>query len=191
MRATESGGGTHRPENAVRVFDEAPQPTRRLGEKDMGRIADLCGQIAAEAEEGPDGPVISPDVREQLRAEWDEGDIDDALSLVRDSLLQSDLVDAADSLSARLVEVLGAFGTRSAFVKAEAGEARISLEIIEQLTRRVARLEEALEAFREGAPPDRKGFDALRRRLMDQGIETEMWGPQEEEDEGRRDPEDE
>jgi hypothetical protein len=31
-----------------------------------------------------------------------------------------------------------------------------------------------LESYREGAPPDRRGFDALQRRLMDSGIENEM-----------------
>ena len=38
----------------------------------------------------------------------------------------------------------------------------------------VARLEEILEAYREGAPPDRRGFDTLQRRLADHGIEDEM-----------------
>jgi hypothetical protein len=38
----------------------------------------------------------------------------------------------------------------------------------------VARLEEVLEAYREGASPDRRGFDALQRRLADHGIEDEM-----------------
>jgi hypothetical protein len=50
----------------------------------------------------------------------------------------------------------------------------LSFEAIGQITRRVARLEEILEAYREGAPPDRRGFDALQRRLADHGIEDEM-----------------
>jgi hypothetical protein len=40
----------------------------------------------------------------------------------------------------------------------------------------VARIEEILEVCRDGAPPDRKGFDALRRRLADHGIEAAMRG---------------
>jgi hypothetical protein len=46
--------------------------------------------------------------------------------------------------------------------------------VIGQLARRVDRVEEILEAFREDKGPDRRGFDELRRRLIDHGIETEM-----------------
>ncbi len=142
----------------------------------MGRIVDLCGEIAAEAEEGPEGLVLPRDAWNRLRADWEEEDIEDALQLVRDSLLQSELVEAADSLSARLVEVLGGFGEEGAFRKVATDEAVLSLEVIDQLARRVDRLEEVLETCREGAPPDRKGFDSLRRRLADHGIEAEMQG---------------
>jgi len=140
----------------------------------MGRIVDLCGEIAAEAEEGPEGLVLSTEAWERLRTDWDDEDIEDAMSLVRDSLLQGELVEAADSLSSRLVEVLGAFGDSATFKQAEAGDLGISLETIAHLARRVERLEEILETYREGQTPDRKGFDALRRRLADQGIEAEM-----------------
>ena len=40
----------------------------------------------------------------------------------------------------------------------------------------MARLEEVLEVFREGKPPDRTGFDAFQLRLADVGIEEEMGG---------------
>ena len=140
----------------------------------MGRIVDLCGEIAAAAEEGPDGLILPPDVWERLRADWDDEDIDDALGLVHDSLLQAELVESADSLSARLVEVLGRFGDAGEFHKAAGDAGALSFEAIGQLTRRVARLEEVLEAYREGASPDRRGFDALQRRLADHGIEDEM-----------------
>jgi hypothetical protein len=140
----------------------------------MGRIVDLCGEIAAAAEEGPDGLILPPDVWERLRADWDDEDIDDALGLVHDSLLQAELVESADSLSARLVEVLGRFGDAGEFQKATGDAGALSFEAIGQLTRRVARLEEVLEAYREGASPDRRGFDALLRRLADHGIEDEM-----------------
>jgi hypothetical protein len=140
----------------------------------MGRIVDLCGEVAAAADEGPDGLVLSPETWAGLRVDWRDEDIEDAIGLVQDSLLQGELAEAADTLSTRLLEVLGAFGEAAAFKRAQAGEARIDLETIGQLARRVARLEELLESYREGAPPDRRGFDALRRRLMDSGIENEM-----------------
>ena len=140
----------------------------------MGRIVDLCGEIAAAAEEGAEGLVLPPDVWERLRADWDDEDIEDAMGLVHDSLLQGELVESADSLSARLVEVLGGLGEQGSFEKVQAGSAVLSLEAIGQITRRVARLEEILEAYREGASPDRRGFDALQKRLSDHGIEHEM-----------------
>jgi hypothetical protein len=140
----------------------------------MGRIVDLCGEIAAAAEEGQDGLVLPPDVWERLRADWDDEDIEDALNLVHDSLLQAELVESADSLSARLIEVLGTLGEEEAFRKVVAGEAALGVNAIGQIARRVGRLEEILEVYREGAPPDRSGFDALQSRLADHGIEDEM-----------------
>jgi uncharacterized protein with von Willebrand factor type A (vWA) domain len=140
----------------------------------MGRIVDLFGEVAAEAEEGTEGLVLSPDAWDRLRGEWQDEDIEDALNLVQESLLQGELVDSADSLSARLVELLGGFGAEASFAQAAAGRGAVSIEEIAQLTRRVARLEEVLEIFRDGSPPDRAGFDALQRRLADLGIEREM-----------------
>jgi len=140
----------------------------------MGRIVDLCGEIAAESEEGPEGLVLPPEAWDRLRDDWSDEDIEDALGLVRDSLLQGELVEAADSLSSRLVEILGGFGEAEAFGRAQAGQVPFTLETMGQLARRVDRLEEILEAYRDDRPPDRRGFDALRRRLIDQGIEKEM-----------------
>ncbi len=105
----------------------------------MGRIVDLLGEVAATAEEGAEGLEIPLDARERLLESWRDEDLDDAVSLVRDSLLQGQLVGAADSLSARMVEVLGAFG------QVREDRAHLSLEVIGQLTRRVARLEEILD----------------------------------------------
>lgn len=140
----------------------------------MGRIVDLFGEVAAEADEGTEGLVLGPEAWERLRQDWRDEDIEDALTLVHESLLQGELVDSADSLSARLVEVLGAFGAAAAFKEAEAGHGALSLDVIGHLARRVARLEEILAVFRDGAPPDRRRFDELQRRLMDVGIEDEM-----------------
>jgi len=140
----------------------------------MGRIADLCGEVAAAAEEGPEGLLLPPDVWESMRAEWSDDDIEDALGFVKDSLLQADLVEASDSLSARLVELLGTWGDEKGFAAAVEGGATIPVDVIRQIAHRVDRLEEALEVYREDAGPDRRGFDALQRRLLDQGIEVDM-----------------
>ena len=140
----------------------------------MGRIADLCGEIAAAADEGPEGLVLPPDAWDRLRHDWPDADIEDALSFVRDSLLQSELVEASDSLSARLVELLGTWGEAKAWVAAVEGHATVSIDVIRQLAHRLDRLEEILEHFRDAKGPDRRGFDQLQRRLMDQGIEDEM-----------------
>ena len=138
----------------------------------MGRILELCAEIAAEADEGEDGLVISPDTWDRFRQDWNDEDIEDAMALVKDSLLQGELAEVADSLSSRLVEVLGGYGTAKAFQEALAGDARISVETLGQVARRVNRLEEILEVFRDGKPPDRTAFDALRRRLADLGLEA-------------------
>jgi uncharacterized protein with von Willebrand factor type A (vWA) domain len=140
----------------------------------MGRIVDLCGEVAAVADEGPDGLVLSVEAWDKLRGDWSDEEIEDALGFVRDSLLQTELVEAADSLSARLVELLGTWGDEKAWAAAAVGDVRVPLDVIGQLARRVARLEELLEAFRDGRGPDRTAFDALRRRLIDRGIEDEM-----------------
>ena len=156
----------------------------------MGRIADLCGDVAAAADEGPEGMVLPAEAWDRLRDEWSDSDIEDALGFVKDSLLQSELVEAADSLSARLVELLGTWGEARAWTAAVEGHASISVDVIRQLAHRLDRLEEVLEGFRDQEGPDRRAFDALQRRLLDQGIEDEMrpdWekqGPGEPEEQG-------
>lgn len=148
----------------------------------MGRVADLFGEVAAAADEGPEGLMLAPDEWDRLRGEWSDEDIEDALALVRDSLLQGELVDAADSLNARLLEVLGEFGDAAGFARCVEGGGVLSVDVVGQLARRIDRLEEVLEIFREGAPPDRRRFDELQGRLANRGIETEM-RPDEREDE--------
>ena len=155
----------------------------------MGRIVDLCGEVAAAADDGPDGLVLPADAWDKLRADWSDEDIEDALAFVKDSLLQSELVEAADSLSARLVELLGSWGDPKAWASAVEGHASLSLDVIDQLARRVDRLEEVLEAYRDDQGPDRRRFDELRRRLMDHGIESEMASGSPGETEPRDEPE--
>jgi hypothetical protein len=143
----------------------------------MGRILDLCAEVAAAADEGGEGLVLSPEMWDRLREDWKDEEIEDALAFVRDSLLQGELVDAADSLSSELLTLLGGFGTAASFAKLEGGEARLSVETVARLARRVARMEEALLGFRDGVAPDNRGFAALQTRIMELGIEKEMWGP--------------
>jgi hypothetical protein len=140
----------------------------------MGRIVDLCTEIAESAEEGEDSLVLPADVYQRLRAEWSEDDIEDALGLVHENMLQSELFERADSLNARLLELLGTYGGDQGFADVTGGRAVLDVEVVGQLARRVARLEEVLEAYRDGGSPERAGFDALQQRLADHGIETEM-----------------
>ena len=140
----------------------------------MGRIVDLISEVASEADIGPAGVELPADAFERLRGQWEEDDIDDARALVHDRLLQDELVEVADSLSARLLEVLGVFGSASGFQRAQAGGAVLDIDVIGQLARRLARLEEVLDTYREDPPPDRRAFEELRQRLMNLGIEEEM-----------------
>ncbi len=140
----------------------------------MGRIVDLCGDVAAAAEEGSEGLVLPLEAWDKLRDDWSDEEIEDALALVRDSIVHSELVEAADSLSARLVELLGTWGEAKAWAAAVEGHAAVPLAAIRQLAHRVDRLEEILELCRDLKGPDRRGFDELQRRLMDQGIEKDM-----------------
>jgi hypothetical protein len=140
----------------------------------MGRIVDLCGEIAAAAEEGPEGLVLGPEMWDRLREEWKDDESEDALSLVRDSLMLGELVESADSLSARLVEVLGSYGDARSFKQLEEGEAVIGIDAVGQLARRVSRLEEILDAYRDGGSPDRTAFLGLQHRLAEYGIEDEL-----------------
>jgi uncharacterized protein with von Willebrand factor type A (vWA) domain len=140
----------------------------------MGRIVDLCGEVAAAADEGPEGLVLSPEAWNRFREEWSDEDIEDAMGFVKDSLLQTELVEAADSLSARLVELLGTWGSEQTFTRAAAEGATVGIDVIRQLAHRLDRLEEILEVYRDDDGPDRRGFDDLQRRLIDHGIETDM-----------------
>jgi hypothetical protein len=157
----------------------------------MGRIVDLCGEVAAVVEEGAEGLVLPVEAREELLADWSEEDIEDALGFVTDSYLQSELVDAADSLSARLVEILGAYGEEKAFETAAEGKATLGIDEVRQLAHRLDRLEEILDVYRDEGSPDRQGFEALRKRLLDHGIENEMRPDWEKAEPGRPTDEDE
>ena len=150
----------------------------------MGRILDLFGEVAAEADEGAEGLELSPEAWGRLRGEWKDEDIDDALGLVHESLLQSELVEAAESLTLRLLEILSEYGNPAPFAEAAAGRAVLTVDVLAQIVRRVDRLDEVLGAFRTGAGPDRTKFDALQNHLLNVGIEKEMSSGDDEDDRG-------
>ena len=146
----------------------------------MGRIVDLCGEIAAVADEGPEGLALPLDAWDRMRQNWSDDDIEDALGLVKDSLLQSELAESADNVSTHLVELLGRWGDAKGWKEVIAGRATLSVDVLRQIAHRLERLEEILELHRDQKGPDRRGFARLQRRLMDQGIEDEMqpdWQP--------------
>jgi hypothetical protein len=145
----------------------------------MGRIADLLGAVAAAAEDGGDGLELPPGNRALLLEGWSDDDIDDALGLVTDSLLLDELVEAAGAVSSRLLVQAGALDTDPAFAQAQREGWRLSLDQLAHLARELDRLEEVLEVFEDAPPRDRSRLDGVRRRLMEQGIETAMRDPSE------------
>jgi hypothetical protein len=139
----------------------------------MGRFADLCAEIASEADEGLEGLVLPTETLARLRdAGWADEDLSDALEFVHMSFVLDELTAAADSLSARLIEVLGSFSDDEPFRRAVAGRAHLSIEVIGQLVRRVVHLEEVVAPLREGSPVERSAFDRLEKRLADQGLDA-------------------
>jgi hypothetical protein len=140
----------------------------------MGRVADLLSAVAAAAEEGGEGLALRPEDRALLLEGWSESDLEDALSLVQDSLMLGELVEAADTVASRLMALLGAFGDAGAFEQARQQGGRVPLEVIAHLARNVDWLDEVLSVYRDEAGPDRSGFEALRQRLAEAGIEDEM-----------------
>jgi len=140
----------------------------------MGRVADLLGAVAAAAEEGGEGLELKSEDRALLLEGWSDADIDDALSLVQDSLMLGELVEAADTVTGRLMALLSAFGDADAFERARSDGGRVPLEVIAHLARNVDWLDQVLSVYRDDPGPDRTGFEALQGRLADSGIEAEM-----------------
>jgi hypothetical protein len=123
----------------------------------MGRLVDFYCEIAAEAEDGLEGLTLSPETRARLDTDWSDEDIDDTLQLVAENLRLDAIAEAADSLSAHLVELLGSFENPK--------EARLSPQTLAHLVRRVDYLEELLAGYREGSPVERGPFDRLTQKL--------------------------
>lgn len=137
----------------------------------MGRFIDLCGEVAAAAEEGAGQLVLSIGDRERMLDRWSDEEIDDALDFVRESLFQGELIEATDSLSDRLVALLSPLA--DTFDTARTEGLRLDLDEVGRVARRLARVEEILEYFRDRPVSDRSRFHALRERLADLGIEDD------------------
>jgi hypothetical protein len=138
----------------------------------MGRFIDLCAEVASEADEGEEGLILSPDAWDRFREDFNDEDIEDALKIVQENLVQEELVNAADSMSAYMVDVLGVYGSEKGFAEAVKDGAVLTLGEIAGLVRRTSRLEDILTGYREGSPLDRSGLDALARRLLDRDAEV-------------------
>jgi hypothetical protein len=142
----------------------------------MGRIVELITDVAAAADE--EGLKLSLPMGDfdRLRDDWGDDEIEDALALAQTAFHHEAVNEAADSLSARVIEVLGSFADEKRFAACSEPGAPVHVETLAQLARSVAYLEEALSLVRDAPPPDRALFNKLLERLANRGIEDEM-GP--------------
>jgi hypothetical protein len=138
----------------------------------MGRFADLCAEVAVEADATPSGLALPDEARAGMRAAgWDDADIADALEFVHATFVQDELIQAADLLNAQLVEMLNVFDDNARFKAASEGRGVLPLDVLRRLVRSVTHLESVLSPVREGAALDLSGVQRLARRLADSGIE--------------------
>ena len=142
----------------------------------MGRLVELITDVAASADEEGTSLSLSPGDFDRLRDDWGDDEIEDALLLAQTAFHHEAVNEAADSLSARVIEILGTFADEKRFASCAAEDAPIATETLAQLARSVAYLEEALSLVRDAPPPDRTQFNTLLERLANRGIEAEM-GP--------------
>ena len=140
----------------------------------MGRIVDLITDVAAAADEAGVNLTLPPADFDRLRDDWGDDEIEDALALAQTAFHHEAVNEAADSLSARVIEVLGLFADDKRFAACAEADALISTETLAQLARSVSYLEEALSLVRDAPPPNRERFDRLLEKLANRGIEDEM-----------------
>ena len=142
----------------------------------MGRIVELITDVAASADE--EGTKLNLPMADfdRLRDDWGDDEIEDALALAQTAFHHEAVNEAADSLSARVIEVLGMFADEKRFASCSDPDALIHVETLAHLARSVNYLEEALSLVRDAPPPDNTLFNKLLERLANRGIEAEM-GP--------------
>lgn len=140
----------------------------------MGRLIELITDVAASADEQGVNLSLPHGDFDRLRDDWGDDEIEDALALAQTAFHHEAVNEAADSLSARVIEVLGLFADEKRFAACADPGGPVSHEVLAQLARSVAYLEEALTLVRDVPPPDHTRFNQLRDRLANLGIETEM-----------------
>jgi antitoxin component HigA of HigAB toxin-antitoxin module len=140
----------------------------------MGRLIELITDVAASADEEGTSLTLSPGDFDRLRDDWGDDEIEDALALAQTAFHHEAVNEAADSLSARVIEVLGTFADEKRFQGSADPGAPVHMETLAQLARSVSYLEEALSLVRDAPPPDRTRFNELLERLANRGIEAEM-----------------
>ncbi|MEO5762254.1 MAG: hypothetical protein ABIR28_08075, partial [Vicinamibacteria bacterium] len=81
----------------------------------MGRLIELITDIAASADEQGAALKLPTTEFDRLRDDWGDDEIEDALALAQTAFHHEAVNEAADSLSARVIEVLGAFADEDRF----------------------------------------------------------------------------
>jgi len=142
----------------------------------MGRIVELITDVAASADEEGANLTLPMGDFDRLRDDWGDDEIEDALALAQTAFHHEAVNEAADSLCARVIEVLGTFADEKRFADCSEPGAPLPVESLANLARSVAYLEEALSLVRDAPPPDLALFNRLLERLANRGIEAEM-GP--------------
>lgn len=140
----------------------------------MGRLIELITDVAASADEAGANLTLPPADFDRLRDDWGDDEIEDALALAQTAFHHEAVNEAADSLSARVIEVLGLFADEKRFASTADPDAPLPTETLAHLARSVAYLEEALSLVRDAPPPDNTLFNKLLERLANRGIEDEM-----------------
>jgi len=140
----------------------------------MGRIVELITDVAASADEEGANLTLPVGDFDRLRDDWGDDEIEDALALAQTAFHHEAVNEAADSLCARVIEVLGTFADEKRFASCSEPGAPLPLESLANLARSVAYLEEALSLVRDAPPPDLALFNKLLERLANRGIEAEM-----------------
>ena len=135
---------------------------------------DLITDVAASADEEGAKLSLPPGDFDRLRDDWGDDEIEDALALAQTAFHHEAVTEAADSLSARVLEILGTFADEKKFAKSMEPDAPVGAEALAQLARSVSYLEEALSLIRDSPPPDQTLFNQLLVRLANRGIEEEM-----------------
>jgi len=140
----------------------------------MGRIVELITDVAASADEEGVNLTLPMVDFDRLRDDWGDDEIEDALALAQTAFHHEAVNEAADSLCARVIEVLGTFADEERFKSACEDGAPVPVESLAHLARSVAYLNEALSLVRDAPPPDLARFNTLLERLANRGIEAEM-----------------